>query len=226
MFIGLGLARRAECGLRGFRGGLPMWLVTELQKISNLKRTITYKLAEKISDGHRATSFKDFTARLRQMDVDLRHFRRYNQDTHSTSRSSSRTTTYSRGRKTSRSLSRRSSVSSITSSHPGAYPEEFKQQLRQEGRCLKCMKRGHLPTDDKAPCKNNQSMTYKEAKATRLLLAKGMARCHEKEWQHMRSTAATAYLGLARQAKLWQTRTNCQSTPFCPQTLFRPCAKS
>ena len=156
--------------------------LTDTQKISALKRTITYELAEKISDGQRATSFKDFATRLRQIDVDLRHFRRQNRE-----RSSSRTTTYSRGRRSRRSCSQsgksysRCSSSSTTSSHPDAYPEDFKQQLLKEGRCLKCIHKGHLPTDEKAPCKHTQSMTYKEAKAARSLLARGMARCHKKE---------------------------------------------
>ena len=151
--------------------------LTNTQKISALKRTITYELAEKISDGQRAISFKDFASRLRQIDVDLRYFRQYNRDT---SRSSSRTTrTYSRGRRSRRSS--RDSSNSSHSSHPNAYPHKFKKQLRKEGRCLKCLKRGHLPTDEEAPCRHTQPMTYKEAKAARSLLAKGMARCHEKE---------------------------------------------
>ena len=155
----------------------PLALI-DTQKISALKRIIIYELAEKISDGQRATSFKDFATRLRQIDVNLRHYRRIHK--RSTSRSSSRTTrTYLRGRRLRRS-SRNSSNSSY-SSYPNAYSHKFKKQFRKEGRCLKYLKRGYLSIDKEAPYRYIQLITYKEVKAARLLLVRGMTRYYKKE---------------------------------------------
>ena len=122
--------------------------LSEEHLIANLKRTVSSKLRWKIADGMMYNSFADFVQRVRQCDLDVRQADAEGEK--------------QRGSGISRRQNTRSSdQDNAVGSRPPmrrrtSRPAHILTRMRKEGRCFKCGETGHLPNEDKAPCKDKE----------------------------------------------------------------------
>lgn len=126
---------------------------SEFMKISTLKRTITFKLRDRVTDGHNSKVFKDFVQRLRLVDAQMRQYGWYTNPPNG--------------------IDENNDNDDEVHEVPGpltreTYPTDFQAELKKDGRCFRCLLTGHRPGPS-AVCKDDPQLSYPQAKR---LLAK------------------------------------------------------
>lgn len=138
---------------------------TERHKISELERWATSQLRWKVSDGVRPVSLNAFIIRLRQCDTDIRKHNNYN----SINQASRQNEGPRRGNYTSNpsggSKPRASNQQSSSQGSSYRHPPKVVEKLTKEGRCFKCLKKGHRSRDKNATCKNDPWLTKEQVAA-------------------------------------------------------------
>lgn len=145
--------------------------MSEREKVSHLKRTISQRLKNKILDYPLSSSHRELISRLRQVDMNMR----LNDDQIQALRggrgnSNTSSTRGTRGGNTTSNNSTRGSSSGRGSSRGGTrynsgLSSHITDRLKKEGRCFRCLGRGHLPYQDDAPCKDEAQLTEKQVTA-------------------------------------------------------------
>ena len=123
--------------------------LTDSQKRSHLKRTVSWRLRNRIMDGTVSANFPAMVARLRQLDTELR----INDD--NAPKKGSNDNKSGQGRTNSSNGSSGTRGGSATGSRKpfSGYrlPEHQAAQLKKQGRCFKCLEFGHRHFDANAP---------------------------------------------------------------------------
>ena len=139
--------------------------LSEVQKISTLRRTINNRLRYRILDGNLDVSFIQLVTHLRKLNLDLRQADHISKGSGGSDRKAgesmnkfkSKVKDKDKDDDTVRGSSQKS-AGSINKSYP-RYPSHVADRLQKEGRCFKCLKTGHRATDAGAPCKEVSALT-------------------------------------------------------------------
>ena len=143
--------------------------LSEFQKISNVRRLVSNRLRNKVTDGTTPSSFPKFISRLRQLDVDMRVNDEISPRGNRGGNESGNTiaTGTKGGRGTS--STNRGGQASTSGSRPPAnkfgHAAHVIERLRKENRCFKCLKPGHQSFYADAPCKDTPAPSKEQRTA-------------------------------------------------------------
>jgi hypothetical protein len=158
---------------------------SDTQNISCMKRNLTDRLRLKLADGTKYTVFEELVTRCRQMSLDLAvadklREPRGNRGGRNSGGGNSgggnsgggkpattgNTTT---GNTTTGGAATTNATSNTSSSTPKKkreqYPSHVWDKIKNEGRCSKCLEKGHMRSSNDAPCKGQKGLTVAEGTA-------------------------------------------------------------
>lgn len=126
-------------------------------KIFHLKRNLIKTMQTKVSDGTKYNSLDELITRYRGIDTD------YN----ALSKDRTRRNNSSGNSSGSRNNRGSNSTSNRNSNRPRGvkYPAHVVNKISKEGRCFKCLEKGHRSNDPNAPCKDAQHLTQDQVTA-------------------------------------------------------------
>ena len=140
--------------------------LSEAMKITYLTQYITTRLQYRLT-GLKYKSFRDLVEFLRSLDMDLRIVDSKTRKEEAPKKGANQNRPSSSGNPRP-SSSRNNTGSKVPRGY--TYPKETADRLFKEGRCFKCLKKGHRSSDADAPCKGADPLTKEQVE----VVLKGM----------------------------------------------------
>ena len=138
--------------------------LSDILKMKYLRNKVNSKMRYRMTHLKNCNNLKDFVDGCRGVYDELEDLKDYGHTNPSAAPPLASRKRHNRERSRSWSPDRKKAAKKPSNSYPlNRFPPHIQARLKKERRCYKCLKKGHVPTDEDAPCKHEKASSPQDA---------------------------------------------------------------